>query len=274
LGVAAVRVVVTGAAGRVGGVVVRHLVQCGHEVVPSDLQAGQRADLRDLGQVFGLLAGAEAVVHLGAIPAPGGYPPEQVFANNAISQFNVFEACAKLGIGRVVSASSLSAYGYPFQHRWSEPLYFPLDEQHPLVPQDAYGLSKAVGEQIAAAYARRTGGVAISLRISTVVDAEYLPRLKGILRDNPQAGATSLWSYIHVDDVARICAAALTAPLEGHQAVLWTARDTIMDRPTDELLDEWYPSVPRNPRSDESLVDCTLARELFGISPNFSWRNA
>ncbi|GIH06735.1 NAD-dependent epimerase [Rhizocola hellebori] len=268
------RVVVTGAAGKVGSVVVRRLVQCGHDVVATDLKSGQRADLCDLGQVFGVFAGADAVVHLGAIPAPGGYPPEQVFANNAISQFNVFEACAKLGINRVISASSLSAYGYPFQHRWSEPLYFPLDEEHPLVPQDAYGLSKAIGEQVAAAYARRTGGVAISLRISTVVDEEYLPRLVEIVRGKPEAGASSLWSYIHVDDVARFCEAALTAPVEGHHAVLWTAADTIMDRPTDELLDEWYPSVPRRPRSDESLVDCARARAMFGIAPNFSWRKA
>ncbi len=266
------RVVVTGAAGRVGKVVATWLARSGFDVVATDREAGQRADLCDLGQVFGVFAGADAVVHLGAIPAPGGWPPEQVFANNTVAQFNVFEACAKLGIGRVVSASSLSAYGYPFQHRWSDPEYLPLDEQHPLVPQDAYGLSKAVGEQIAAAFCRRTGGVAVSLRFSTVIDEESLGHFTDLMREKPEIGACCLWSYVHVTDVARICEAALTTPLAGHHAVLWTAPDTLEVTPTDELLDRWYPSVPRRERRNESLVDCAHAKELFGIEPSYSWR--
>lgn len=266
------RVVVTGAAGRVGKVVARYLGDNGFDVVATDREVGRRADLGDLGQVFGVLAGADAVVHLGAIPAPEGWPSETVFTNNTVAQFNVFEACATLGIGRVVSASSLSAYGYPFQHRWSEPEYFPLDEQHPLVPQDAYGLSKAVGEQIAAAYCRRTGGTAVSLRFSTVVDEQTVAHFAGIMTGKPEIGACSLWSYVHVMDVARICEAALTTPLEGHHAVLWTASDALADTPTDELLDRWYPSVPRRERRNESLVDCAYAKQIFGIEPNYSWR--
>lgn len=268
------RVVVTGAAGLVGRTVAEHLVQCGLDVVPSDRETGQRADLRSLGEVFGLLADADAVVHLGAIPVPTRYPPERVFANNAMSQFNVFEACAKLGIERVVSASSVSAYGFPFQHRWTEPLYLPLDEDHPLLPQDAYGLSKLVGEQIAAAYCRRTGWSAVCLRLSRVVDDDNLATVLAEVKSNPRGYAQGLWSYVHARDVGRACFAALTVDLSGHHPLLWTADDTVSETPTDDLLDEWFPNVPRRPRENESLIDCRRARRVLGIAPNFSWRSA
>src|SRR5260370_19292741 len=116
------------------------------------------ADLSDLGQTYGALAGADAVIHLAAIPAPVGLPPEVVYRNNVISQFNVFEAAATLGIRRIVYASSISALGFPYQHRWSEPLYVPIDEEHPLLAQDCYALSKAHGEEVGAAFCRRAGG--------------------------------------------------------------------------------------------------------------------
>src|SRR5260370_23926737 len=144
-----------------------------------------RGALCDLGQVCGAMAGAGAVIHLGGIPSPRGRPPELVYFNNVMSQFNVFEAAAGLPISRVVSASSISAFGFPFQHRWSEPLYLPLDEAHPLLPQDAYGLSKATGEGIAAAYCRRTDSSAASLRISTIVDDSTVPQLLDRLRRKP-----------------------------------------------------------------------------------------
>src|SRR5258706_3787021 len=187
------RVVVTGANGRLGRVVVSLLLEQGMEVIGLDKEVARqpgasmvRVDLCDLGQVFGAMAGADAVIHLGAIPTPRGRPPELVYFNNVMSQFNVFEAAACLRISRVVSASSISAFGFPFQHRWSEPLYLPLDEAHPLLPQDAYGLSKATGEEIAAAYCRRTGASAASLRISTIVDDSTVHQLLEHVRQKPE----------------------------------------------------------------------------------------
>ncbi len=205
------RVVVTGASGRLGRAVVSLLLAQNMEVIGLDKQPGKSPgvrmiglDLCNLGQVFGAMAGAEAIVHLGAIPSPGGRPPEMVYHNNIMAQFNVFEAAAKLGIRRVVSASSLSAFGFPFQHRWSQPLYFPLDEQHPLLPQDSYGLSKANGEEIAAAYARRGAGSSASLRISTVLDDSDIQGFLEMVRLHPDRSAPALWSYVHATDVALV----------------------------------------------------------------------
>jgi UDP-glucose 4-epimerase len=266
------RVAVTGAGGRLGRLVMDLLAQQGIDAIGLDVTPAPRsvrADLGDLGAVFGVLARADGVIHLGAIPAPGGLPPERVFTNNTVGTFHVFEAARQLGISRVVSASSLSAYGYPFQRVWSEPHYFPLDEAHPLEPQDPYGLSKQVGEQIAAAYARSGAGTAVSLRFSHLVSDETLPGWQALMRDKPKTAASSLWSHVHDTDVARACVEALTAPLTGHTAVLLTARTTAADRPTAELLAEYFPSVPARPGPDPhwSLVDCSLAGKILGWDP-------
>ncbi|HEX4714547.1 MAG TPA: NAD(P)-dependent oxidoreductase [Ktedonobacteraceae bacterium] len=277
------RIIVTGANGRLGRVVVAHLLEQGMEVVGLDReiisQSGAsmiQVDLCDLGQVFGALVGAEAIVHLGAIPTPKGRSPELVYRNNVMSQFNIFEAAARLGIQRVVSASSISAFGFPFQHRWSEPLYLPLDEAHPLLPQDAYGLSKATGEEIAAAYSRRTGASAASLRISTIVSDETMQPLLERVRQNPGNWASSFWSYVHVNDVAQACLLALTHPYEGHQIFHITSNDTSTELPTDELLERWFPNVPRRTNSREprwSLIDGTRAEEMLGYHPQYRWSN-
>ena len=275
------RIVVTGANGRLGRVVVARLLEQGMDVVGLDREFTHRTsallvrvDLCDLGQVFGALVGAEAIIHLGAIPAPGGRPPELVYHNNVMSQFHVFEAAARLGIRRVVSASSISAFGFPFQYRWSEPLYLPLDEVHPLVPQDAYGLSKATGEAIAAAYCRRTDASAASLRISTIISDETMQMWLERVQENPGDWASSLWSYVHVNDVAQACLLALTRPYEGHQIFHITSNDTTSELPTDELLDRWFPTVPRRAHGHEarwSLIDGTRAEEMLGYRPRYRW---
>lgn len=275
------RVAVTGVSGRLGQAVLPRLLEQEVEVIGIDSHAPQPprantvvADLCDLGQVCGALAGADAVIHLGAIPAPTGYPPEVVYCNNVLSQFNVCEAACMLDIRRVVSASSVSALGFPYQHRWSEPLYVPIDEQHPLLPQDAYGLSKANGEEIVAAYCRRGAGSAASLRFSCIVSAEGYDGLIEAVRDDPGASAHELWSYVDLRDAVEACLLALMSPFEGHQPLFISAADTTAELPTDVLLDRYYPAVARRPGGRPprwSLLDGARAAQVLGYHPQYSW---
>jgi len=275
------RVAVTGAGGRLGRAVMARVQESGIEAVGVDrldpVGQGQTIvmDLCDLGQVCGALAGTDAVIHLGAIPAPVGYPPEVVFRNNILGQFNVCEAAAILGIRRVVSASSVSALGFPWQHRWSEPLYVPIDEAHPLLPQDAYGLSKAAGEEITAAYCRRTGGSAASLRFSTIIDADGYRRFIDGVRDQPGDFARVLWSYVDLRDAAEACLFALTAPFAGHQPLFIVADDTSSDLSTHVLLERYFPAVLRRPGERQArwpLIDGTRAVEVLGYHPRYRWQ--
>jgi nucleoside-diphosphate-sugar epimerase len=304
----AMRIVVTGACGQLGQAVVKLLYDRGFDVQTVDRESPRevvrriteqgrtdqvankeqppgkihyrQADLAELGQVYGCLAGATAVIHLGAIPSPAAHPPEVVFRNNVVAQFNVFEAAATLGIRRVVSASSVSALGFPWQHRWSEPLFFPIDESHPLLSQDAYGLSKVVGEEIAAAYCRRGAGSAASLRFSTIIGEDRYTRYIEHVKRDVAAQANMLWSYVDLRDAARACLLALDAQFEGHAPLFITASDTSSDLPTDELLRRCFPRVPRRsmpscadePVADRwSLIDCTRARDLLGYRPAYHW---
>ena len=193
-----------------------------------------------------------------------------VYATNVLSTFNVFEAAATLGIRRVVSASSVSALGFPWQHRWSEPLYVPIDEAHPLLPQDCYGLSKVNGEDTAAAYCRRGAGSAASLRFSTILSRDAYERYMAGARADPQSHAHLLWSYVDLAVAADACVRAVDAAFEGHEPLYITAEDTTSDLPTDELLDRYFPAyhgVPASARPRWSLLDISRARQVIGYQP-------
>src|ERR1700694_5189341 len=205
------RVAVTGASGGIGRYVVQEMLGAGYEVYAIDrvrptVQVPNRViDVRDLGQVVGALHGCEAVIHLAAIPSPVGRAPEEVFATNVLGTFNVFEAAALLGISRLVSISSVSALGVAYSTRPVPLRYVPLDEEHPLLPQDAYGLSKQVGEDICATFHQRTGGDAVSLRFPTVWDSAADPTLLDRMAADEVWGRHTLWTYLDVRDAARAC---------------------------------------------------------------------
>ncbi len=274
------RVAITGASGRLGRAAVAAAVDAGMDVVRLDRMPPREpiarsliVDLADQGQVYHGVAGCEAILHLGAIPSPIEHPPEVVYRNNVMADFHVFQAAAALGIGRVVHASSVSALGFPFQHLWSEPLYFPVDEEHPLVPQDAYGLSKAAGEDIAAAYCRRGAGSAASLRFSTILCEDSYAEFIGAVHRDPSRSARYLWSYVDLRDAAQACILALTTPYSGHHPLFIVAGDTTANLPSDTLLDRYFSAVPRRtrPRGRESLIDATRAYDVLGYRPQYRW---
>jgi nucleoside-diphosphate-sugar epimerase len=150
------KIVVTGGSGRLGQLVIQELVSYGYQVLSLDrarpavnLCPSWIADLRCSGDLYQALTGAYGVVHLGAYQAPGLAPDAEVFSNNVTASYNVLKAAGDLGVKKVVMASSTAAFGFIYALQRGLPEYLPLDEQHPSRPQDPYGLSKLVAEQIA-----------------------------------------------------------------------------------------------------------------------------
>ncbi len=275
------KVAVTGGSGRIGAFVIAELLAYEHEVTNLDLRPPTaprgrflRVDLTDLGQTYGGLAGADAVIHLAAIPHPLSDPPEVVFRNNVLSTYNVLEAASALGIRRVVLTSSFSALGFPFARHEMTPEYIPMDEEHPLWPQDAYGLSKQVGEVMAESFARRVPAMAIiSLRPSyVVVPEEYESLLRRAWAD-PAWGRSTFWTYTDVRDLAVAFRLALTAPLTGHHPFFIMAPDTYMrDFPTEELLRRYYPDIPRVEIAGRAApITCRRAERLLGWGAQHPW---
>jgi nucleoside-diphosphate-sugar epimerase len=273
---AAMRVVVTGGSGKGGRWVMRELREHGHDVLNVDVAHdgsphGQCivADLTDLGQCHELLAGAEAVVHFAAIPAPDIRPAGETFRNNAMSTYNVFAAATEHGVGRVVWASSETVLGLPFDQ---PPAFAPIDEDHPPRPESSYALSKLVGETMAAQFARRTGVPFLGMRISNIMEPTEYERFES-WQDDPLVRRWNLWGYIDARDVAQAVRVSLEADLAGANVVILAAADTCMRRDSLDLLHEVYPGVPlrRAVTGRETLLSIEKARNLLGYEPRHSW---
>jgi nucleoside-diphosphate-sugar epimerase len=275
------QVVVTGGSGVAGRAVVAHLIAHGCTVSNVDLAPGdpavafRRVDLTDLGQTYGALRGAEAVVHLAAIPRPTFDVPEVVFRTNVMATFNVLEAASALGVRRVVMASSVSVLGFPFFERAFAPDYVPVDEEHPLLPQDAYALSKRTGEELSAGFARRGRISVVDLRFSWIHTPETFAAQLAPLWSDPAEGAKNLWSYIDTRDAAEAVRLALEVDLEGHDACFIAAADTFMPTPSRELVSHYYPStIMREGFGDHaSLLSTAKAERLLGFRPRHSWKS-
>ena len=208
------RVVVTGGAGKAGRAVVRDLLEHGYDVVSVDLLRDQNltegqqlvADLTDYGETVDALKGADVVVHLAAIPAPGLRPDELTFRVNTTSTYNVFAAAPLLGLSRVVWASSETTLGLPFERELGR--YAPIDEEHPLLPESSYALSKVVSEEMARQFSRWNRIPHVGLRFSNVMEPQDSERFPGFW-DDPQLRRWNLWGYVDARDIGR-CVPAWT----------------------------------------------------------------
>jgi nucleoside-diphosphate-sugar epimerase len=276
-------ILVTGGSGKLGRAVIVDLQQHGYHVLNADRQPAEgvytvRADLCDLGQVYGVINRTAAIVHLAAIPAPGGYPPEVVFQNNVMSTFNILQAASSLGIKKVVLASSLSALGLAYKSRPIALHYLPIDEAHPALAQDAYGISKIVGEEIAEGFARREPDMSlVSLRLPMLVAPDRIPaRLRDQTPERMAFSASVLWSYLDVRDAAAVVRQSLEYKQPGHEILYVNAPDTFVDVPTVELVREHFPGVEFDPArlaGCRSPIDCSRARDVLGFAPQFDWRS-
>lgn len=271
------RIVVTGSSGKAGRAVVRDLVEHGYEVLGVDLVAergsGQlRADLTDLGQAMEVLGHADAVVHLAAIPAPGIQTEQVTFSTNLLSTYNVFSAATTLRLKRVVWASSETTLGLPFDRQ--PPAYAPIDEDHPLWPESSYALSKILSEEMARQFNRWTGIPFIGLRFSNIMEPDaYTARFPGFWGD-PRLRKWNLWGYVDARDVAQSCRLGLEAAVQGAEAFIIAAADTVMPQTNRELMAAVFPTVPLRKEigEHETLLSIDKARRMLGYNPQYSWR--
>lgn len=287
------RVLVTGGSGRVGQAAIADLLAHGHDAInadrrppaseddtssPTTLAPYRETHLGDIGQVAWAMTGCDAVVHLGAIPAPYRHPDEVVFGNNTGATFAVLQAAKLLGVRRAVVASSISALGTAWAPKPFPPLYAPVDEDHPLLVHDAYGLSKEVDERTCAMFHRQTGMTIAALRFHWVAfQAEAASRAAELRADLAMDDWWRLlWGYVDVRDVATACRLALESPGFGYEAFNVVAGDTLSDIPTEELIRTHAPTVElRSPiPGTSSAFSIEKARRVLGWEPRHSWRTS
>jgi nucleoside-diphosphate-sugar epimerase len=278
------RIAVTGGSGKLGRHVVRRLNDDGHQVLNLD-RTGERnpglviVDLRNYGQVLDVLLGLDdrhngfdAVVHLGAIPAPGIIPDAATFENNMLSTYNVFQAARRAGIKKVVYASSETVLGLPFD---VDPPYIPVDEEYPARPESTYSLVKHLEEQMAIQLTRWDPDLSITgLRFSNVMDPEDYERFPEFDAD-AASRKWNLWGYIDGRDGAQAVARALEHGKPGFEAFIVANADTVMSRSSASLAAEVFPNVQvtRELGEHETLLSIDKAKRLLGFKPEHSWRS-
>ena len=295
------KIALTGGSGRVGGFVIDELKSRNHDIVVLDQRrpvSGEAAFFR--GDVLSsddcrlAFEGAQAVIHLAAIPHLFTDPPEKVFHINTVGTYNVFQAAADRGVARVVYGSSDSSYGFNWRNTLDDraiPAYLPVDEDHPQEPRDAYGLSKKVGEEIAKTFNLKYGMSAIALRISHVRVAEEggdagIDAYRRDMEDrnemlpprvyNKEGNVTRIYSYNDARDVGRAFRLAVEVEgLEGrYEAFNICADDNTSRFSSMEAIERFgWSGVPLRKAIEgrQSLLDWSKARGLLGFEPLYSW---
>lgn len=273
------KIVVTGSSGKFGQHVVRNLTAAGHDVWGIDrganpsLPCSRVCDLSSPGDLGESFAGAEAVVHLAAIPAPNLMPDNVTFNNNVSAAYNVLKVAADLKIAKLVLASSIAAYGFLYARKMPEPKYLPLDEQHPCRPTDPYGLSKLVGETIADSFASQTAASISSLRLPGI---NFDPEFKLIKErfSNPRYRLPGFWTYIDARDAAEAFRLCLERAPPGHTIFNVAAPTSNMREPTDELLRQYLPAVKKGQSrlaGNWSGMDSSKAERMLGFRAQHVW---
>lgn len=282
------KVLITGAHGKVGRAATQAMIDAGHEVRTTDLTrpgferkpdgtpAYTMADLTDAGEAYAVVRGADVVVHVAAIPEPTGNPPHVVFQTNLMATFNVLEAAVRFGVKRFVYISSETVPGFFFPERDFLPDYAPVDEEHPLLPQDPYALSKHFGEQLMDAAVRRSEIQCISIRPSWVqFEGNYEVNLGPQIRDSSVL-SPNLWSYIDAYDLADAIVLAAESNLPGHEVFYIASPDNVGGHDFAEILAKHYGDqieLRELSRPDASGISSARAQQMLGWKPKRSWRD-
>lgn len=274
------KIVVTGGNGKAGRAIIKDLLAHDYDVInvditrPTDnLAPFVPVDLTDYGLTVAVLHGADAVVHMAANPAPDRNPIDghARFYGNTMSTYNIFNAATLLGIKRVVWASSETVLGLPFVN--PEPNFAPVDETHNY-PNTSYALSKAVSEEMARQFARWSGTSFVGLRLSNIMNGAAAYERFPSFWDNPRIRKGNLWGYVDDRDVAQAARVGLEADIDGAEAFIIAAGDTVMNRPSRDLMAAEFPNVPVRELTHEygTLESNEKAKAMLGYEPQHSWR--
>ena len=276
-------IVVTGAAGRLGRRVVQLLVDQGRDVLGTDRVDADglpsrfiRCELGDAQAVHRILEGAEAVVHMGAIPGPQRAEPRIIFENNVTGDFNVMMAAAELGLRRVVFSSSAFGMGWANDGNAFVPLYLPLDEEHPMMPFEPYGLTKQVGEDIGRMIARNSYTTVVSLRFTNVALPEVQAEFPWPAPTPENPLTLVMWAYADARDVAEAHVLAVDAEIEEYEAFMLAQPTSRFAEPTINLVKRNFGDrveIRDGLEGTASVISTVKAQRMLGWTPRHDWRN-
>ncbi|MFY0689306.1 MAG: NAD(P)-dependent oxidoreductase [Cyclobacteriaceae bacterium] len=291
------RILFTGGSGKAGRHVVSYLLDQGHRVLNVDLKPLDHpgvynllADITDSGQMFNAMssytwfdeleAGTgvpsfDAVVHFAAVPRILINPDNETFRVNTVGTYNVIEAAVKLGIKKIIIASSETTYGVCFSDGKTDPHVLPLEEDYDVDPMDSYGLSKVVNEKTARSFQRRSGFDIYALRIGNVVEPHEYEELFPHYFKNPEVRRRNAFCYIDARDLGQIVDLCIQKDGLGYQVFNAGNDHNGAVIPSKELAERFFPGVPvsRELGEHEALFSNRKIREVLGFKEQHNWRN-
>lgn len=291
------RILFTGGSGKAGRHAIPYLLEQGHRVVNADLVPldhpgvdNLTVELTDSGQVFNALTSYanfdelepgtgvpkfDAVVHFAAVPRILIKPDNETFRINTMSTYNVLEAAVKLGIPKVIIASSETTYGVCFADGEVKPQYVPVDEEHPTVPHDSYAMSKVVNEATARSFQARSGSDIYAIRINNVIEPhEYAENFPAYVA-NPDLRRRNIFAYIDARDLGHMVDCCLKTDGLGYQVFNASNDDSSVAITSAEIQARYYQGVPvKHEMGDyETFYSNRKAREMLGFAPKHGWRD-
>lgn len=290
------RILFTGGSGKAGKHVVSYLLAQGHQVLNVDLTPldcpgveNLIADITDSGQMFNALVTYvgfdelqpgtgvpkfDAVVHFAAIPRVMIAPDNETFRVNTMGTYNVIEAAVKLGVPKIIFASSETTYGVCFADGIRKPEYIPVDEEHPVIPEDSYAMSKVVNEATARSFQRRSGLDIYGIRINNVVEPhEYEQNFPAYFEDS-ETRRRNIFAYIDVRDLGQMVELCLQKDGLGYEVFNASNDDHSVNKTTQELRDEFYADVPVKSEMGEfeTFYSNKKAKDMLGFKEQHNWR--
>lgn len=290
------RVLFTGGSGKAGKWAIRHLLEQGHHVVnvdqtPSGLDCPELLiDLCDAGQVIGAMsqfvepgdldAGTgvptyDAVVHFAAIPRVMIGTDGECFRQNTWTTYNVIEAATKLGVSKVIFASSETTYGICFADGELKPDFVPIDETHPTIPHDSYAMSKVCNEMTARSFQARTGADVYGLRINNVIEPHEYTEMFPAFLEAPALRRRNIFAYIDARDLGHMVDCCLKTDGLGYQVFNVANDDTSVGITSDQVIQQFYQGVEvrGEMRANETFFSNKKAKKMVGYQPKHSWRD-
>jgi nucleoside-diphosphate-sugar epimerase len=290
------RIFFTGGSGKAGKHVISYLVAQGHRVMNVDLKPLDHpgvdnliADITDSGQMFNAMSSYagfdelesgtgvpkfDAVVHFAAVPRILINPDNETFRVNTIGTYNVIEAAVKLGIKKIIIASSETTYGICFSDGKTNPHSLPLDEEYDVDPMDSYGLSKVVNEKTARSFQRRSGVDIYALRIGNVIEPHEYAELFPHYFKHPEVRRRNAFCYIDARDLGQIVDLCLQKDELGFQIFNAGNDHNGAIIPSKELAETFFHGVPitRELEEHEALFSNLKIKEVLGFKEEHNWR--
>lgn len=290
------RILFTGGSGKAGKHSINYLVEHGHSLLNLDQVNLEHpkvltrfADITDAGQVFDVMGSYanydeldkaigipkfDAVVHFAAIPRLLMTSDNECYRVNTLGTYNVIDAAIKMGVQKVIFASSETTYGICFADGELKPNYLPIDEEHPTIPEDSYAMSKVVNEATAKSFQRRSGIDIYGLRINNVIEPHEYEEIFPKFLKNPDLRRRNIFSYIDARDLGQMVQKCLNTDGLGFQIFNASNDDHSVGLSSKELIDRYYKDVPiQSDKIPQSFYSNEKAKRLLGFKPEHCWRD-